>query len=196
MSESVNSKNVLRQQALQLRAKLPMESISQAICGHLASGPVFQAARQVLFYHPFRNEVDLLPLVVAFPQKHWYLPVVEASDHLAFYRYDPTHPMKIGKYGIWEPHGNAAPLESLAQTDLLIAPGLCFDRHGYRLGYGKGYYDKFLHRLKNEGQLCQLTGVAPDALLHERLPSDDWDIPLDFVLSETGWVRSNKAQPS
>lgn len=165
-----------------------MESISHAICEHLANGPVFQSARQVLFYHPFRNEVDLLPLAEGFPDKHWALPVVEAADHLAFYRYDPAHPMKTGKYGIWEPHGDAAPLASLDPTDLLIAPGLCFDRHGYRLGYGKGYYDKFLHRLKSEGQLCQLAGVVPNALLHERLPSDAWDIPMHFVLSETGWM--------
>jgi len=169
-----------------------MEFISAAICGHFRNWQVFQAARQVLFYHPFRNEVDLRPLAIDFPDKHWYLPVLEAADYLAFYRYDPAHPMKSGKYGIWEPHGNASSLGMLAPDDLLIAPGLLFDCLGYRLGYGKGYFDKYLHRLKAQGALCRLAGVAPDALLIDRLPSDEWDIPMEFVLSETGLTRAQQ----
>ena len=192
MSKPGNPKSALRQHALHVRAQLPMELISAAICGHLKYWPVFQAARQVLFYHPFRNEVDLRPLTIDFPNKHWYLPVVEEADHLAFYRYDPAHPMKAGKYGIWEPHGNAPPLETLAPDDLLITPGLLFDRLGYRLGYGKGYFDKYLHGLKTQGALCRLAGVAPDALLIDRLPSDDWDIPMECVLSETGLTRPHQ----
>jgi 5-formyltetrahydrofolate cyclo-ligase len=183
------SKQQLRKEALLVRAQLPMETISATIREHIKHWSTFQEAQRILFYHPFRNEIDLLALASHYPQKKWYLPVVMQENHLEFYRYDPVHPMTEGKYGISEPHLRTNPLDTVAPTDLLITPGLLFDRKGYRLGYGKGYFDRFLAKLTQEKQYCQLAGAVPLALLQDSLPHDPWDIPMHFIISETGVQR-------
>lgn len=195
-SISENQKNTLRKQALALRAQLPNEAISGAICQHLAQWPVFKAANQVLFYHPFRHEVDLLPLARQFPEKRWYLPAVMSHNHLEFFQYHPEHPLKHGKYGIQEPPATAEPLGSPEAGAILLTPGLMFDQQGYRLGYGKGYFDKFLNTLAQSGQLLIRVGIVPQALVQKRLPVDAWDMPMHFMVTESGILTiDNPSKP-
>lgn len=187
-SDSQPSKTKLRKQGLAIRATLPMTAISEQICAQLAAWTLFQQARKVLFYHPIRNEVDLLPLAEQFPDKRWYLPVVANHDHLEFFHYHPQHTLNSGKYGIQEPLTDSDPLHTIHQTDLLLAPGLMFDRQGYRLGYGKGYFDKFFQKLAEAGQQPIRAGIVPSLLFQETLPHDPWDTPMDYLITESGIV--------
>jgi 5-formyltetrahydrofolate cyclo-ligase len=184
-STSENPKSALRKEATALRAQLPMTDISHDICGLIGQWPLFGKAEHVLLYFPFRNEVDLMPLVSRFSEKHWYLPVTGSGGEITFYPYQPDMSLQIGKYGIAEPlpTGPAFTPEHHSPA-LLLVPGLLFDRQGYRLGYGKGYYDRLLNQPDFKAVSCQRAGITPEALLRDSLPHDPWDIPMQFLITE------------
>lgn len=174
---------------LQQRAALPLETIHACVHRNLLAWEPFQQAQRVLCYTPFRNEINLMPLITACSDKAWYLPRIEALPEqpdertMAFYRYITGNPLHPGQYGILEPDPTEA-LGDIASSDLMLIPGLAFDRQGVRLGYGKGYYDRFLSAAHANGAFPCLVGILPSALLQDALPVDDWDIPMHFLLNE------------
>lgn len=184
---SESPKPALRKQAIALRATLPMPEISRAIRAQLVTLPEFRNATRVLFYHPFRDEVDFLPLAEAFPGKAWFLPTVEPGHSITFHPYQPEHPLSTGAYGIQEPEkwgDNALTPERLRPDDFMLLPGLLFDLSGYRLGYGKGYFDRFLGAAERMGKSCVTVGGVPEGLLRDALPVDPWDLPVQWIVTE------------
>ena len=121
-------------------------------------------------------------------RKRIALPVVGRGGTLSFYRYRRATPLSANRFGILEPAPGAAFVSPLA-LDLLLVPLVAFDVHGVRLGMGAGYYDRFLGRMPPAMRPC-LIGLAHEAQCSpEPLPSADWDVPLDGVLTEAGWKR-------
>jgi 5-formyltetrahydrofolate cyclo-ligase len=112
---------------------------------------------------------------------------------MEFHRYHPGAPLKEGKYGIAEPIPNGQLFDKADQNTLILVPGVMFDRQGYRLGYGKGYYDRFLSRPETMGGLR--IGITPSALLTDTLPHDPWDIPMQALATETGMLIMPSGQP-
>ena len=92
--------------------------------------------------------------------------------------------LQTGAYGIFEPRENAAKATFTERT-LCVVPALAVDKEGFRLGYGKGYYDRFL---------CDFKGLSACALLNgfscESLPHDENDIPVNIIIFETGVVKA------
>lgn len=84
-----------------------------------------------------------------------------------------------GTFGIPEP-GEDCPVVERECIGLILVPGLCYDRHGYRLGQGGGYYDRYL-----VGFQGRTLGLCRDALLQARVPAQSHDVPVDLVLTET-----------
>jgi len=91
----------------------------------------------------------------------------------------------MGAYGIWEPDANAPILEP-AEVDLILVPSVACDRHGYRLGYGGGYYDRLLSSSEWASQLT--IGIVFEFAFLPQLPSDIWDQPLSGVCTEMGLI--------
>jgi 5-formyltetrahydrofolate cyclo-ligase len=81
-------------------------------------------------------------------------------------------------YGILEPEGEAYPVDEI---DVVIVPGLVFDFKGYRLGYGKGYYDRFLKQLRPEAFIC---GVAYEFQVVEKVFPHEKDLPVHWIVTE------------
>lgn len=137
----------------------------------------------VLAYLPFRNEPDLSPLFDN-PGRIWGIPRVVGKD-LAWHRYDPGR-VGRGRFGLPEPEADCEPIDPVTAR-LVLIPALACDRRGYRLGYGGGYYDRFLdiHPL-------QSLGVCFGEFRVDVLPEDPWDRRLDGVVTEAGvdWQRS------
>lgn len=182
---SENSKTALRKTAVEIRNSLPMQEISRKINAHIMNWALFQKAEIVLAYSAIRNEVDLLPLTTAFPDKQWYLPKVE-NDNLVFYRYIEDTVLTTGAYGVPEPVSEEVftPIQATNPIFILV-PGLRFDRQGYRLGYGKGYYDRFLHSLHQKSIPYLSVGTVPDALFIDHLPVEEHDIPVTWIVTES-----------
>ncbi|HEY9745876.1 MAG TPA: 5-formyltetrahydrofolate cyclo-ligase [Oculatellaceae cyanobacterium] len=180
------SKALLRKAAFERRARLPMPALSERIRQRLLDWPSFRQAGTIILYCSIRNEVDLLPLTHAFSGPSWYLPKVESVSVIRFYRYTPGDPLLPGAYGIPEPEASE-PL-SLNQTKtplLILVPGLLFDRRGNRLGYGKGYYDRFLRSLLDDGVAYTAISASPDALLVDLLPAEPHDVAVDVIVTES-----------
>jgi 5-formyltetrahydrofolate cyclo-ligase len=191
LPQSSEIKTKLRRQALETRSGLPIADLSSKIRGHLADWPLLLTAKRVLFYHPFRLEVDLLLLAGAFPDKKWFLPRI-TGETMVFLSYSAGQELESGPFGIQEPSASAVPYENPQAGDLILLPGLSFDRAGYRLGYGKGFYDRFVAGIRERQAPVLLVGVTPSALISNApLPRDDWDLPVDWLACEDGLISVN-----
>jgi 5-formyltetrahydrofolate cyclo-ligase len=180
-------KSALRKQYRALRRALgdpARAAASLAICERIASWELFQRSRTILSYMPIQFEVDLTPLLARFPQKRWALPrIVPGEDHrMLFHLYDAAR-LEYHPFGMAEPAPDS-PLVAPQEVELTLVPGMAYDRTGMRLGYGGGYYDRFLRDYHGVA-----VGVAFQALLVDPLPRGAHDVPLRWVVTENGLIR-------
>lgn len=129
------------------------------------------AADTLLLYYPLKDEIDIKPLYSL--DKKIFLPVIENNEML-FRRYDGD--LKKGKFGIMEPTGE---YYTIGSNDLMIVPAVAYDRDGYRLGRGKGFYDRFLadKKIKTIGVVSKLR-VVSDVFREYN------DIKVDFIITD------------
>lgn len=180
------SKAAWRRWARQVRSGLDLGTSSTQICEQLSAVETFVTARHILLYLPLSTEIDLRPLATLHPHKSWGIPRCLPEAQLAWHCWDPrrTDVYVQGRFGLLEPRADA-PLMDLDQVELVLVPGMAFDLWGGRLGYGKGYYDRFLARYPG----VKTIGICPQAcLLSTPLPSDPWDVPMQGVITEEGLV--------
>ncbi|WEJ61773.1 5-formyltetrahydrofolate cyclo-ligase [Thiomicrorhabdus lithotrophica] len=120
-----------------------------------------------------------------------YLPVLETKDewHMAFVQYTPQSVMLENQFGIKEPYAPTKEHLSGDQLDWVFMPLVAYDKNGNRLGMGGGYYDRtFAFKLNSESHTTKLIGWAHSCQQTESLlPSEPWDVPLDGILTETGY---------
>lgn len=174
----------------EIRAELEAwsaETLAQSdrqIVRHVLALPEFQAAQRVFAYYSVFPEPDTHAVIAAALEqgKTVALPVTEGKGVMHFALLDAA--LAAGRYGIPEPDASA--LHMLPQPgDVLLVPALAFDRAGYRLGRGGGYYDRYLAETE-----CCTVGLARDAFLYETLPRTWNDLPVSIVISEKEVVRT------
>ena len=178
-----DAKRHLRAQSRQVRKALGEDfqrQASAAICLHIESWPLFRASETVLTYMPMRGEVDLRPLLERHTYKRWLLPRIQPEGRMNFPPYDPGHLIRH-PYGMLEPDPNL-PIVPVEDIQLALVPGLAFDRQGWRLGYGGGFFDRFLAGFAHGVSL----GVTYHALLFDQLPHHQDDIPVQYLVMEEG----------
>ncbi|MEW5965346.1 MAG: 5-formyltetrahydrofolate cyclo-ligase [Pseudomonadota bacterium] len=137
------------------------------------------------------EEIDTLPLIEKAIAAGCTvgLPVIERkAAPLLFRRWAPGEPLDEKAWGIREP----LPAAALVEPDLLLVPLLAFDATGFRLGYGGGFYDRTLARLRAMKRVVAV-GVAYDAQRVDAVPRDRYDEPLDWVLTPSGLVRCSES---
>lgn len=182
----IASKSEFRKSAQAQRGALPIADISNQIQKYLIQDPVFTNAKRIATYVPLGSEVNVFSLITAYPDKEWFLPRVLSPELIGLLPYKHGDVLQRHQYGMLEPQSDPDNPQGVdpSSLDLILVPGLMFDRQGYRLGYGKGYYDRLLTSV----ELVKTThcGVVPNALITEHLPHDDWDHPVSALLSESG----------
>lgn len=130
----------------------------------------------------FDGEVDLMPSMQALKDQHQlYLPRLKPDTTLDFLPWQEQVEMQANVLGIPEPMGEQ--VIGIADLDVVLMPLVGVDKQGNRLGMGAGYYDK---SLAQASQRPYLIGVAHQCQQVESLPVDDWDIPLDALVTEQG----------
>jgi 5-formyltetrahydrofolate cyclo-ligase len=175
-------KDTIRKAMIEMRTALsPKEAdrVSQTIQDKVRQRPEYKEARRVAFYYPWKGEVNLLSLASQAVKegKDVLLPKVQ-KNILVFCPVKTLEDLKPGFKGIPEPDTPAMPLENI---DLFMVPGTAFDLEGYRLGMGKGFYDRTLFLLKKH----QISlGIAYNFQVVEKLPREWWDERIDLLITE------------
>jgi len=178
-------KKELRRELLALRNSISPQdrqfwdiAVNKAIIAH----PWFQQAQTILAYYPIGSEPDIKP---ALEQALWqgkalHLPKCNPETReMSFHQVQSLEGLRPGAYGIPEPEeSNCVP--GKAQCALCLVPGIAFDENGFRLGYGGGYYDRFLARHDD----LRTLGVCYEGLLRASLPRDALDIAVESVITE------------
>ncbi len=183
-----SSKAAMRDQISAVLAKMAESeraSGSQQIRDRLEKHNIWREAKSVLFYAPFAAEPDVWQLLsdALAEGKMAFLPRFdsESGNYTACQVKDLAADIEIGKFGIREPRAGCARL-SFNRLDLILVPGIAFDLDGYRLGRGKGYYDRLLGEL--QGEKC---GVAFDQQIVDRVPVEPHDMRLSCIVTPTRW---------
>ena len=141
-------------------------------------------ASSYLLFHPIKNEPDLTPLALELLKegKTVAFPKVVGREIVPI-RVNSLKELGPGRFGILEPPYR--PKGVLKEVDVVFVPGVAFDRLGYRIGFGGGYYDRLLEKLSVRAKI----GVCFDFQLLDELPSEPFDVPVDFVITENTTVR-------
>lgn len=161
---------------------------SLALCRRLAAWPPLLQARIVLTYLAFRNEPDLSRLFVLRPDLEWVAPRIAPGRRLLLHPYDPARLVRH-RFGMLEPSADLPLVDPIA-LDVVLVPGVAFDRQGGRLGFGGGYYDRFLPTTP-----ALRVGVAFDSCVVEELPCEAQDQRVDWVITPTEEIRCPQRLP-
>ena len=182
-------KTLARRVLLELRKQISEDehaAKSEKICELAEKLIDVLGAKTVLTFFPVRGEPDILPLAsnllkkgitVAFPISH------KEDVRLEFRAISSLDDLKLGTYKICEPIESAQTLSVFDKDTVCLVPALSFDMRGMRLGYGMGYYDRFLK------DFCGTSvGVAFSDFLTEGLPTAPTDIPVFKIITEGGVI--------
>lgn len=189
-------KKTLRKQARAARAALGpayRRLAAQRVLRKALRTGLFLKGQRWAFYLPMGEEFDALPLLnqALHMGKECYLPITaqRIAQPLRFARLDGQHELTHNRYGIVEPHSRN--LMNARRIDVMIVPMVGFDRKGRRLGMGGGYYDATLAYLRTRRHWRKplVVGVAYACQELKEVPAEPWDIRLDMVLTENGFIR-------
>jgi len=180
-------KKTIREQAHANRlAQASKDELSLAICDQFAALPEFAAAATVMVYIDVRTEVrtrHYLPKLLA-TGKRIVVPYCVDSE-LELFRLEDMDELAIGMYKILEPKAELRPLAEkqvdVKQLDLIMVPGVAFDRRGARMGHGFGYYDKLLEHARADAPLVAL---AFECQLLPEIPTQAHDVFMDKIVTE------------
>lgn len=160
---------------------------SNAIINNLKALKEFQKAEVILMYASLPDEVETLSLIREFTEegkRQVYCPVTR-GDEMEFYRISSVDDLKEGNFHVLEPEPLKEKLLEV-QNDVhycMLMPGLMFDKRGNRLGYGKGYYDKYLARVPKDVNLTTIA-LSYGAMVKDAIPAEETDWRADYVVTE------------
>lgn len=181
-------KSDLRKSMSERRAALEQEqakAMNEIIYSRLHAHHALERAEDILVYLSFRSEIETRPLIDQWlkEKRRVYVPVMQPeSRSILPVQIDEDHwNLPVNAYGIQEPKLEGAAILPVEKLDLVIVPGLAFDIQGFRLGYGGGYYDRLIPRLRNDAYTLAL---CYDFQLVESVPVGPFDQKVQTILTE------------
>lgn len=182
------SKARLRKKLKLLRAQVTpgmAEAASQSVWNIFAKLPEFKKVKGIGAFASTPHEINTFSILEGSLEsgKNLFLPrVAKDKTHFDYYLVTSLKNLETGRFGIPEPTGgHPAAWEEL---DLVLVPGLAFDKTGNRLGYGQGYYDRILPRLK---KTCLTIGLSYSFQVDDQVPVSPTDVPVKALLTEKGF---------
>jgi 5-formyltetrahydrofolate cyclo-ligase len=185
----MHTKVSLRRRLAAQRRALSAVTIRQqsaAIAEHVMDLSAFRASQTLMAYLALAQEVQTWPLIEAARQQHKRIvvPVVARDTLVAVELPQDEAQLQPGRYGILEPCCKQAIVPS-EEIDFVLVPGLAFDRQGGRVGFGRGYYDRFLCQLPAPARFC---GLAFSIQIVACVPRRPYDICMHYVATEEGII--------
>ena len=164
----------LRKMALEKRASIPHD-LSNKILNLILNSDDFKNAKNIALYYPIKNEIDLRGLLNV-KGKNFYLPRCNQNE-LEFAKFISYSQMKAGIFNIQEPLGDKINPEIL---DIIYIPALMANKKCYRLGYGRGFYDRFF--AKNQINAKKIIVIANEFITNDFV-EDEFDFQCDLIIS-------------
>ena len=183
-----NLKDNLRKSMLKKRKNMELENISafsDKIIGTIKTLAEFINCKNIMLYLSFNNEVDTYALAkwCLDNDKKVIVPycINATREIIPFEISNLANDLTKSTFGIMEPKHDLLNKANIEDIDLIIVPGVVFDEHCNRIGFGAGYYDRFLpKRVKDTSTI----GIAYDYQVINKIPTGDYDVPLDFIITE------------
>jgi 5-formyltetrahydrofolate cyclo-ligase len=177
-------KKLLRKEILAKRSAMTADEVlkqSRRICENVICSKFYKSCKKLCLYMPIRNEVDVRLLLEAAwdDGKQVYLPKVLPDDYMEFYSYNESTALISGAYNILEPDSKEILVPD--SDTLIIMPGAVFSKDNKRIGYGGGYYDRYLAKHPE----CKTIAVAYDFQILEHIPYEEHDVCPDVVINCT-----------
>ncbi len=187
-------KAIIRKEILQKRKSLEPQEVeekSSQILSRLIEYGLLERPQVVMCYMDFRNEVRTESLIeyLLSEDKVVILPKVNPeTQNLDLFQIEGFRDLELSKFGILEP-ADHLPTVLPSDIDLILAPGVAFDLKGYRMGYGAGFYDKLLPKIRPD---CAVIGLAFDMQIVASLPVESHDQPMNSIMTETRWIGAEE----
>ena len=185
MSTMADEKKALRKQVRAELAKLTAEdwkNSDEALFARFLALPQVQKAKTIFGFWGIEGKepnTKLLIKELIAQGKTICLPRMLPGHLMELPQYIPERPMIDAGFGIWEPDQDA-PLIDKAQVDLVLVPAVTYDKQGYRLGFGGGYYDRWLENYKGD-----TVGLCRRVVLQDKVPTEAHDSKVDVLVTET-----------
>ncbi|MBU0757845.1 MAG: 5-formyltetrahydrofolate cyclo-ligase [Nanoarchaeota archaeon] len=184
-------KEKIRQEILRLRNGFSREDLDEkdiSIKKRLENLDEFRKAGTVLFYVSFESEVATHSLIreALVDKKNVIVPYIEEKE-IFLSKIEDFIELETGKFGILEPKKKFIRKANLDDVNLIIVPGIVFDMHGHRVGFGGGYYDKLLCKTK-----ALKIGMCYEFQIVNDVPVELHDIPVDIIVTEDRIIKGNQ----
>ena len=136
-------------------------------------------------YYPYNYEIDILEILKLLEKKNYKisLPKIKKKNQMNFFEWSFDDPLSINKYGIPEPIS-----KKIIYPDVLIIPLVAFDNELNRLGYGGGYYDRYLAKSFKKKRIIKI-GIAYSFQKLNKIPINKYDIRLDYIITEEKFYK-------
>ncbi len=180
-------KNSLREEHLSLRKGLSrrdVTTLSNKVFFNLKGIPEYSRAKSLMVYLDYKNEVETKEIIedVLRQNKNAIIPISKPDTlELHLSNLISIQDLEVSTYGILEPKKDKIFTVLPEIIDIVIVPGVVFDKNGYRIGYGKGYYDRFLSSLDHK---FIAIGICYDFQLIDEVPKDIYDYQLDYIVTD------------
>ncbi len=179
-------KHIIRDQIRSKRELLPQEDIdkkSKIIQDKLFSLSEYKNAGEILFYVSFGSEVDTHDMIKESLNTKKVVVPKFTEDGLHLSRIDSFEELQKGTYDILEP----MKLKKINEKniDLIIVPGIAFDKRRHRIGFGQGHYDRLLKRFPDVKKIA----LAFNMQMVDKIPNDEWDIKVDKIITENSMIE-------
>ena len=138
---------------------------------------------KIALYYPSNFELNVLKILELnnISNHDILLPVIEKNNLMKFFSWKKNDLLFVNQFGILEPAKTKAKI-----PDILLVPILAFDENKYRLGYGKGFYDRYLNKYLKNFQNILTVGIAFSFQRHHKLPINQKDVKLNYIITEKG----------
>ncbi|KKR06928.1 MAG: 5-formyltetrahydrofolate cyclo-ligase, 5-formyltetrahydrofolate cyclo-ligase [Candidatus Peregrinibacteria bacterium GW2011_GWC2_39_14] len=185
----MENKQTLREKILKLRKSQSAEiklKKDKKIISKIARNSLYKSSKSILFFMSIHGEPDLTPLIkTALKTKNVFLPRTDKKNNfIHVHQIKTLDDLKIGTYNIKEPH-DACPKIDPKKIDLAFIPGIVFSETCSRVGFGKGFYDRFLKQTK-----CYKIGLAYEFQIVENMSCEIHDVPMDEIITEQKTIKN------
>ncbi len=130
-------------------------------------------------YYPYNYEIDILQILEKFEKKKFIitLPKIKKNSQMNFFEWSTNEPLVINKFGIPEPIS-----KKVKYPDILLVPLVAFDKNLNRIGYGGGFYDRYINKIRKRKKVLTI-GFAYSFQKVKKIPTNNYDIGLDFIIT-------------